>query len=269
VGGTGGAVGGTGGSVPVGEVGTLGAQCSPPAALACAGYFQKVTLVCGASGTWEVNQTCPGTQVCETHPGLTVGTCQEQDPDCAGPSPGAAICVGHAAYQCGADNVTKAYVAYCPGACTDGACDDAATACPTIAEFTDCSDDCGGRSMLCVLYQTSYWMLTDLTSYPVEVVVRTPRPDDLMDCGDNRRVFPIARSEGIARISEPWHLAYWDRGVQPDPCAAEPLGQCLDLPPPSGDPPDTYVLAMTDDPTASPTNVIFEPPAAPGSEACP
>jgi hypothetical protein len=80
--------GGSGGSGPVGAVGTLGQPCSPPAALACAGNYQKVTLICGGDGTWERNETCGADQFCDSTPGVNVGTCRPRTPGCDAPSIG-------------------------------------------------------------------------------------------------------------------------------------------------------------------------------------
>jgi hypothetical protein len=141
---TGGAAGiaGQAGSGPTGEVGVLGDPCSPPAALACAGNFQKVTLICGASGTWEVNETCPGTQICDTRPGLTQGTCQDQHPDCIDHEPGYRFCVDNNVHECGPDNLDQPEVEQCTGACEDGVC---YNECPASSQLiANCVDDCGG-----------------------------------------------------------------------------------------------------------------------------
>jgi hypothetical protein len=143
VGGTAAAGGNAGsGGTTVAE-GTVGQHCSTPGTQACNGLNQKVTLICDASNTWQVNQTCDGaTQVCDPRPGSTQGTCQEQDALCATAPPGQQVCSNYAEWICDAWAMKATKVRDCPiGACFDGTCADA-SGCLTFDPFLSCTDDC-------------------------------------------------------------------------------------------------------------------------------
>ena len=87
-------------------VGTLGAPCDKPGALACAGHAQKLQLICDG-GVWKSNGVCAGSQICDTRPGPTSGSCQDADPACAGKAPNASFCEGAVRRTCGPDLVTS------------------------------------------------------------------------------------------------------------------------------------------------------------------
>jgi hypothetical protein len=130
---------------PSGTVETLGGPCSPPGTLACAGSHQKLTLVCGSSGTWVVNQTCGVGEFCETTPGANAGICvnepncsdgikngSETDVDCGGPTcppcfPNRSCAVPT---DCAFDICTNGI---CQDPCQDG-----------VKDFTETDVDCGG-----------------------------------------------------------------------------------------------------------------------------
>lgn len=138
--------GGEGGSIdssapPVdagtGQVAVLGTSCGAAGALACAGNYQKVTLLCGTGGTWQVNKTCGSDEFCDSTPGPNAGVCRPVLPECKTLKPGDTFCVPPVslyapAYlrQCGPDAVTSTLVKDCragsstnhPPGCVDGAC---------------------------------------------------------------------------------------------------------------------------------------------------
>jgi hypothetical protein len=119
-------------------VGVLGSACSSPAALACAGNAQKVTLIC--QGVWMSNGTCGSGQLCDSAAGINRGTCQPIDPPCASASPGGSVCSDATTIvQCGPDLVFDTPVGTCTnqacvaGACV-GSCTPASTRCSTAAD---------------------------------------------------------------------------------------------------------------------------------------
>lgn len=136
--GEGGAAGSHGGSS--GQVGTLGADCSPPGAVACAGNHQKITLVCGAEQTWEVNETCDVSEFCDSTPGPSAGLCREPEALCVDSEPGERFCGDGDARVCDADGLTSRIVEACPYLCVDGQCDDSCAA----GVLMNCTTECGG-----------------------------------------------------------------------------------------------------------------------------
>ncbi len=271
-----GGTGGSGATDPVGEVGTLGASCSPPGALACAGNYQKLTLVCSASGTWETNTTCPGTQICDTRPGVTGGSCQEQDPNCLDHSPGDPVCVDNAVHACNADNIGTTLVDACEGgSCTDGAC--AATdPCPTEDSWLNCATDCGGISdpeclsalVTCPQPYGAMWY------WDIGGVVRTPQASAACSCsGSDTRyvgmVLPLGLGPVRVTVGEPWSIVLGPHdpsnpGELVSPCADFEEVHCAvyDM-----DEAGLDVYAVTDDPGALSRNLRIEEVAE--GETCP
>ena len=122
----GGADAGDAGSGPCAASGSnavaiLDCPCSSPGKLACNGNAQPVTLIC-SQGSWTLNQTCSGTNLCDS----LVGTCQSIDPLCQSATAGQTVCDGSASVvQCGADRVSHTMVKSCTGAtptCLNGDC---------------------------------------------------------------------------------------------------------------------------------------------------
>jgi hypothetical protein len=262
----GGAAGGaTGGSGPTGQVGTLGQSCGAPGTLACAGNYQKLTLICGADGKWAAGQTCTGNQICDTRAGVNAGTCQDQDPQCLGHEPGYKFCVGAAVYACGADNLSTVLVESCTGTCENGACNNAADPCP--ASGIICSSDCGGPSAACtsdagvcdVLWPTSNIVGT-------KEVVRTPAATQACACSSGRKYIQLA-SRGTSAVKvtapAPWWLFAVPSVPQSlgDTCTTTDAPQCLVVQGVA----TTYlrqIAIVTDDPAAPVRNVTFETVAA-------
>src|SRR5690606_30917043 len=141
--GVGGGAAGAGGSggQSSGAVAEPGDTCSSPGALAGAGNHQRVTLIC-SGGSWQVNETCPENQACDTAAGFDQGTCKERLPECADRQPGeGAACDGPTTLMvCGPDNVTLE-PRECVGACNQAACDDRPNHCPA-EDFVNCGTDC-------------------------------------------------------------------------------------------------------------------------------
>ncbi len=142
---------GSGGEVQLPEgTAELGSACDQPGELACAGTFQKLTLLCGASGVWEQNTTCAGDQVCDSSPGQNQGTCQDQAVECADREPGDSWCEGPLLQRCSADNVHVEDGETCERGCHEGSCNEVADSCAVDgAEVTYCSYDCGEPEQSC------------------------------------------------------------------------------------------------------------------------
>jgi hypothetical protein len=137
-----------------GAVAVLGSVCASPAALACAGNAQKVTLLCNG-GAWTVNQTCPSGQNCDSAPGPNQGTCASIDPLCADAGPGATSCsspsqvlicgpdlLSHSSSMCASTTTCVA------GACT-GVCGPSQTQCSGTDIQTCDSSGQWGSPMTC------------------------------------------------------------------------------------------------------------------------
>lgn len=122
-----------------GQVAVLGTSCAVAGALACAGNFQKVTLLCGTDKTWQVNTTCAADQYCDSTPGPNAGVCRPALPQCQRSKPGDTYCIPPASlyaaaylYACGPDTVTSTPVKDCrqgvtfanpnPPGCAEGVC---------------------------------------------------------------------------------------------------------------------------------------------------
>jgi hypothetical protein len=127
------------GATVTGTVAVLGSACASPAAIACAGNAQKVTLIC-SGGTWAENGTCPAGQNCNSAPGPNQGTCAPIVGGCENASPGEDVCTSTLStafgMQCGPDLVTETPVD--GGACA-GPCTPNATQCAGGAQMQTCS----------------------------------------------------------------------------------------------------------------------------------
>jgi hypothetical protein len=268
-GGTNGGAGGdttTGGSGPTGQVGTLGQTCGAPGTLACAGNYQKLTLICGADGKWAAGQTCTGNQICDTRAGVNAGTCQDQDPQCQGHEPGYKFCVGVAVHACDADNLSTTLVESCTTVCTGGACDNSVPACPTGASVVSCAEDCGVSSGCTVDANGCYLAYLEApTTNPVWF--RTPAASATCACGSGRHYMRVIDLHGTRY----WLVngaGHWNVGVYVlstchytpyDVCNDTQARQCVAVPSSSdcGGAQASYYI-YTDDPSAGPTNVSFE-----------
>jgi len=252
---------GTGGTSVPAATGTLGQSCSPAGTLACNGINQRLTLVCGASGKWETNQTCNvATQVCDARPGGTQGTCQEQDPDCATLGPGARFCSGTSAATCDAWGLSATRVTCLTGVCADGKCIDS-TGCSTASNFLSCSSDC--PSVLDPSSRCKSDGYVDLTGLPSNgpkdsaivhlSYANAVAPDNISGCATRRyfTIFPMGDYRGytVARVASPWLVVTNEMLTQ---CSSVALvATCLwDMTIP--------FTVYTDDPNAPPVNVFIE-----------
>jgi hypothetical protein len=263
---------GTGGTSVVASTGTLGQQCSTPGQLACAGINQKLTLVCGGSNTWQVNQTCSSaTQVCDPRPGSTAGTCQEQDPLCATATPGVQFCNAYAEWICDAWAMEATKVQDCPiGACANGNCL-AATGCLTEWNFLSCSSDC--TSVLDTSARCSTNIINvagDPTGGLTGSAIVHQSYANSIAVGKtgclNRKYFYVSGvgyPNGYERVqvSSPWLISR--STAQLDCISNYPGTSCEILQPGAND-----FTIFTDDPAATPANVYMQasastPPACP------
>lgn len=249
---TGGAAGAAGASS--GEVGVLGQRCSPPGKLACAGHYQKLQLVCGASGTWQTNGTCSGQQICDTRTGITAGTCQDAAPVCAGHAPGYKYCNGSAVYECNADALVSSLSITCTGACVDGGtCNNDAAPCPTGTDWSSCAKDCGGPKSCVVEKTCQFASSVTIDSIGATWTVRTPDAADACQfcAGPSAWMgLSVIGTPGVkVTVSPPWTLL-----ADLLPCPHPAGQQCLIVPPAALG----QISAYTDQLTALPENVLFE-----------
>lgn len=211
-GGTAGQSGDAGSSV--GIVGVLGTECSPPGALACAGNHQKLTVLCGANGQWQPNQTCAADLYCDSTPGPNVGLCAPVADGCDS-GPGTVFCSADEkqVVTCGPDAVTRSEKS-CDGACHRGLCRDDLDPCPDWDAYDDgtaCTMECGVPPYLsrggCFRSQDDCY--SRLFAYPPGVV-RTPWSDDVCSCElVEGRALVLALSRGQnwrVTVPSPWSL---------------------------------------------------------------
>jgi hypothetical protein len=247
--------GATGGSGPTGQVGTLGQSCGTPGALACAGNYQKLTLICGADGKWAAGQTCTGNQICDTRAGVNAGSCQDQDSQCAGHGPGYKFCVQYSVYQCGRDALDYSQVADCAGPCIDGVCSDSEP-CPSGSfQGVDCAHDCSPTDPACGpgVCQASSAELMPMPGWPI--VVRTGGAADSCPCSDGQKwtlTIPVSAVDDYvkATVAPPWTVAL-SQFATGNGCTRSALGQCA-----VGLAPEA-VEAITTDPNAGPRNITI------------
>ena len=139
---------GTAGSTDTsGAVATLGDPCDSLGELACAGTRQKLTLLCGSEGEWEVNKTCGEGEACDSTIGFDQGTCRALIPECQDSEVGYLYCDELQVMACGPDGVTADVAETCTGACVDAACDNFRDGCPD-EPYINCGEDCHGRDTL-------------------------------------------------------------------------------------------------------------------------
>jgi hypothetical protein len=206
---------GAAGNGTAGMVGVLGTPCSPPGALACAGNYQKLSVLCGGDGEWEPNQTCAADQYCDSTPGQNVGLCQPIAEGCeAGPG---AYCSAdeQRIVTCGPDAVTKSEES-CDGACHRGVCRDDREACPNWDQYdygVPCAKDCGepdSPSPVGGCFTSDEGCYTSMYSI-FSAVVRSPWSDDVCACetveGRTLRFFPEGSADyRRVTVPEPWSI---------------------------------------------------------------
>jgi hypothetical protein len=261
-----------GGSGDGGDDGTavLGDPCDTPGALACAGFHQRVTLICDRE--WTVNQTCGGDQVCDTSSGINRGICRDRLPECRDFEPGHRFCQSDTTLvACGPDNVTLEVVETCTGICWGDTCDNRPNHCPSPslgAGLINCADDCGGR--------TERWCEENCPSLSLPllpndtIVIRSPAYGGacVPACNPTRRGILIAQDVPNAplpavrvSVAPPWYVTIVT--VQEDFCTTTPES-CLVY---AGGYGSLYVY--TDDPAAGPANVSVETSSQASGLSCP
>jgi hypothetical protein len=255
---SGGTVGqsGSAGNGAAGMVGVLGTPCSSPGALACAGNFQKLTVLCGGEGEWEPNQTCAADLYCDSTPGPNVGLCRPIAEGCEA-GPGTVFCSADEKriVTCGPDALTKSEVT-CDGACHRSVCRDDASPCPDWDQYgagTACAKDCGEpppSPHACIAVDGCYQAL----SAAVPSVVRTPWSDDVCACdmAEGRTMYMDLRTTGYKRITVPPPWVIGQCGQEGEQCALV-MGQ--------------FVVLWTPALDSGPVNIVIE--AVNSVDTCP
>jgi hypothetical protein len=217
--------GGSAGNGAAGMVGVLGTPCSPPGALACAGNYQKLTVLCGGDGEWEPNQTCGVDLYCDSSPGPNVGLCQPVIEECENRS-GVVFCAPdeRRLVTCGPDAVTKSEVT-CDGACHRDMCRDDLAACPEWDDYFDssaCTRDCYGANQVCNRPDGCVSGTAVNAVFGTPSVIRTPWSDEACACeGDEGRSMLLGVYGGtqVFRVTVPPPWSIGSCGDEPIHCA--------------------------------------------------
>ena len=220
-------------------VARLGEVCLKAGQLSCAGTLQKLTLVCGASEKWEVNETCDGDWICDTADGPNQGSCQPQLPECLGRESSGRFCEGRLVRECNVDNLRSEVIEECV-VCRNGACEDTVDD-SCVSESDALPVDCWGECQAAPAMACSFQTCTTLTlplNQPVDgVLVRTPPPGEMCapSCGAQFMHIRVP-TQGTLRVTIPsggdeWLLdsvatSEWPMGCNPDARA-----KCLIVPP--------------------------------------
>ena len=269
--------GGTGGLTATPGVETLGDDCDSPGTLACAGTFQNLSLLCEADGTWVANETCNGTQVCDTG-AVAVGTCQEQLPECEGEEPGHEFCSDFEIRACGVDKVGSSLVSECPVGCVSGECTPTNDECITDDNtYRDCSGTCEDFSPTwCEVDEESECSFGLVLG---QAVFRIPAAHDICqgpaECPGEKMFVLNTNTSGPARykltIPPDWsavvleHQNYLTIDHRSLACDAERVTGCLVLEP--GETTKLAVVLIANVPNAAERNIdieyAFEPLSCP------
>ncbi len=251
------------GSGGVAGTALLGEPCHAPGELACAGTFQKLGLVCGASAVWESNTTCAGDQFCDTRAGVARGTCQDQAADCVGQQPGYRFCEGSSVVECGVDTIETSIAEECSTGCSEGAC--ASDECPSGNHVHDCAGDCGGDPAGATGPCGSYFAgcpgarLDGFDDY-LERTVRTP-PASALTCTNAcaARAFVVKVPElSEMKVTAPAGWSIYSIEADPGapwPSTCEGVPECLVAPPAFSE--ARYVALIPDSEAAPSANVVF------------
>lgn len=261
---SGGTAGGGGSSSEgAGGVQTLGADCSVPGALACAGTYQKLALVCAGDGAWGIRETCGVEQFCDSSEGPNRGLCRDGLAECMDEGPGTLFCNGTSVEQCGPDAVTSEVVQECEGGCVGGACNDS-VACPTAPNVVDCAGDCPGEPCECkgsvfgrIAHAVRIPDSAQACEFACDSAVRGITVEVSAEPNDQ-----IQRWRVMAPA--PWSVAVADQDS--GPCSLEPGQTCATLEV-TVEQVQAFIYVFTDEPDVKGGNVSVEPIEA--DESCP
>ncbi len=253
---------GSGGTGPTGVIGVLGEPCDAPGQLACAGNHQKLTVVCGGDGEWEVNETCSATAFCDSTEEETTGLCVEPSAECMERSIDERFCQDGDAYWCTPDGLVPTLAEVCDVRCVDGACVNETDACPAEGIVFNCDPACGELWDGC---EGGEEMTSPAQGVPV--LFRTAGTSDasVINCDGGASYYyllqlavPVPTDLKVS-AAPPWRVMFeidalsdCDFGSA-ETCAITGVTE--------------RVLLVTDDPEAPPTNVLFE--YADFVESCP
>jgi len=242
-----GGAGGSGGSGSSGAVGVLGEPCDSPGELACAGNNQKLTVVCGGDGEWEVNQTCAETEYCDSRDGANAGLCRVPVEECASSELDARFCYQGDVHTCAPDGLESALVEDCDVRCEAGACVDVEP-CP-VGDVLNCDPKCGDISdCFPEIGDVVIESLGDI------LIFRTAGYADAVDEDCPIAAYALIFGNGFRRVkatvAAPWRVTFDGDGALE--CALGGDEQCaISLNP-------NAVWIHTDDPSATPSNVTLE-----------
>jgi len=246
-GGSGGTAG-SGGTGPTGVIGVLGDPCDEPGQLACAGNHQKLTVVCGGDGEWEVNETCGELEYCDSKPGASAGICRVPVEECAAGEVDAPVCYQGDLHSCAPDGIEPALVEDCVVRCEDGACIDEVEPCPE-GDVLNCDPACGDTS-------ECFPGIDDVVIEDVGdvLVFRTAGYADAVDDDCTTAVHALFFGNGyrrvMATVAPPWRVIFDGDGALE--CGLGGGEQCAVSVSPN------VLWIYTDDASATPSNVTLQ-----------
>lgn len=249
-GGNGGAGGlaGSGGTSSTGAVGTLGEPCDAPGQLACAGHNQKLTLVCGSSGDWETNETCGEAEFCDTAEGANAGICRMPTGACSERTTDDQFCLEGDVHTCAPDGLDPTLKEDCVIRCESGSCINDSEPCPE-GNVINCDAACGdttacSREITDVVLQDIGDVLVFRTSSYEEAVAD--------DCAiaSFALLFGSGYRNVRATVTAPWLVTFDGEGALQ--CGLQGGSQCDVFLNPDA------VWVYTEDPTATPANLVLE-----------
>ncbi len=262
-------LGGAGGQAVSDGTDEIGAPCAEVGELSCAGTFQKRGLACGESGTWQLNVTCSGSDICDTSAGANRGTCQQPMPECEDKEPGDRWCDDRTLRECGVDTLDAPVVEECPDGCQNGACD----AC--VETDVDCSGECAAASAVeCQEPPEECAANVNVSDAALPVVVRISSSEETCpfseSCATKAFSVFLPHSGGAlgdetyrVTVGAGWSMFLVERDVEDPlitPCDDKPTAQCIIVPPTAK---DFHWAVVVPDSAASPArNVLVEEVAA-------
>jgi len=239
---------GSGGTEATGVIGVLGEPCDSPGELACAGNHQKLTVVCGGDGEWEVNETCGELEYCDSKPGANAGVCRAPAAECATGEVDAHLCYQGDLHNCAPDGIEPMLVEDCVVRCEGGACINEVEPCPT-GDVLNCDPECGDTSdCFPGIDDVVIENLGDI------LVFRTADYANAVDDDCTTAAYALVFGNGYRRVkatvARPWRVTFDGDGALE--CAFGGGEQCAVSVSPNA------VWIYTDDPSAKPSNVTLE-----------